>query len=558
MPIYFGGPRAINLTNLLDGGKFKNTTYWAASNATYTVSGYVATATSTGTWACLYKDLAITSGHIYYSRVRVKYSTSTSHNGALLSFKPTSNAGGSSTATARASKYDGTWQSISIRTTVNYSDLRVHLYQPYTGSGTAMTDFTVQWNQPLLIDLTACFGAGNEPTKSWCDSNISFFDSSETVESNEFKVARRVRRAFWGDDINQARKILKGFIGDANNKAKLFYVHQPELIYSGSKTVLTQARAFIATAKVGDYALFAGGQNYDGTTAYTTVDAYNKSLTRSTPTALGGTRTFMAGASIGNYALFAGGRLTQSGTVYGTVYSYNTSLTRSTATALSTSRYLLASTTVGSYAVFGAGGASSGVTTTVNAYNTSLTRSSPTAMSTGRRNYCATTIGNYALFAGGHNNSSTFNTVETYNTSLTKSSATAMSSVRCNHAATKIGNYALFAGGNSAYNGGPTTDLSTVDAYNTSLTKSTVTALRMARQNVNASTVANILAVFVGGSTGTTIDTYTTSLTKNANDVSLNVSRGNSGVVNIDNYLLVAGGTWNSVVNTVEAFTYDN
>lgn len=557
MPIYFGGPRAINLTNLLDGGKFKNTTYWTAYNATYTVSGYVATATSSGTWAQLYKELTPAAGHIYYARVRVKYTCDSSHNKAQLQLKNSD----SSTVYSNTQSYTpvGSWVALSLRQEINFSDaMKVTLVMPYTGSGTAISDLSVQWNQPLLIDLTACFGTGNEPTQDWCDSNISFFDSSETVESNEFKVARRVRRAFWGDDINQARKILKGFIGDANNKAKLFYVHQPELIYSGSKTALTQARAFIATAKVGDYALFAGGQNFDGTTAYTTVDAYNKSLTRSTPTALGGTRTFMAGASIGNYALFAGGRPTQSGTVYGTVYSYNTSLTRSTATALSTSRYLLASTTVGSYAVFGAGGASSGVTTTVNAYNTSLTRSSPTAMSTGRRNYCATTIGNYALFAGGHNNSSTFNTVETYNTSLTKSSATAMSSVRCNHAATKIGNYALFAGGNSAYNGGPTTDLSTVDAYNTSLTKSTVTALSEARQNVNASTVANILAVFVGGSTGTTIDTYTTSLTKNANDVGLNVSRGNSGVVDIDNYLLVAGGAWNSVVNTVEAFTYDN
>lgn len=32
-----------------------------------------------------------------------------------------------------------------------------------------------------LIDLTACFGAGNEPTKEWCDANIPFFEGSMVV-----------------------------------------------------------------------------------------------------------------------------------------------------------------------------------------------------------------------------------------------------------------------------------------------------------------------------------------------------------------------------------------
>lgn len=34
----------------------------------------------------------------------------------------------------------------------------------------------------MLIDLTEAFGAGNEPTKEWCDANIPFFES-ETVIS---------------------------------------------------------------------------------------------------------------------------------------------------------------------------------------------------------------------------------------------------------------------------------------------------------------------------------------------------------------------------------------
>ena len=38
-----------------------------------------------------------------------------------------------------------------------------------------------------------------------------------------------------------------------------------------------------------------------------TVDAYDSSLTRSTPTVLSASRSSLAGASVGNYALFAGG-----------------------------------------------------------------------------------------------------------------------------------------------------------------------------------------------------------------------------------------------------------
>lgn len=33
----------------------------------------------------------------------------------------------------------------------------------------------------MLIDLTEAFGLGNEPTKEWCDENISYFDGSTIV-----------------------------------------------------------------------------------------------------------------------------------------------------------------------------------------------------------------------------------------------------------------------------------------------------------------------------------------------------------------------------------------
>jgi hypothetical protein len=82
------------------------------------------------------------------------------------------------------------------------------------------------------------------------------------------------------------------------------------------------------------------------------------------------------------------------------VDAYDTSLTRSTPTALSTARRYLAATTVGDYALFGGGNASS-YSSVVDAYDTSLTRSTPTALSEARRWLAATTVGDYALFGGG-------------------------------------------------------------------------------------------------------------------------------------------------------------
>ena len=58
----------------------------------------------------------------------------------------------------------------------------------------------------------------------------------------------------------------------------------------------------VAATTVGGYALFSGG-GY----GLSAVDAYDKSLTRSTPTELSSAKTYHKATTIGVYALFAGG-----------------------------------------------------------------------------------------------------------------------------------------------------------------------------------------------------------------------------------------------------------
>ena len=167
-------------------------------------------------------------------------------------------------------------------------------------------------------------------------------------------------------------------------------------------------------------------------------------------------------------------------TIYGNVDAYDTSLTRSTPTVLSKARHRLAATTVGNYALFG-GGSDKPYTPydtrydaghdTVDAYNTSLTRSTATNLSAGRLSLAATTVGNYALFGGGAGKYERYheyhidvtNIVDAYDTSLTRTTASELSYSRNRLAAATVGDYALFGGGHNPSNGGG--DADDVDAY---------------------------------------------------------------------------------------------
>lgn len=168
-----------------------------------------------------------------------------------------------------------------------------------------------------------------------------------------------------------------------------------ELSYYGTATALSSARHGLVGASVGNYALFAGG--YVGGNV---VDAYDTSLTRSTPTVLSQGRA-PAGTFVNGYALFGGGL---KGDFSNVVDTYNTSLTRSTATALSTSRQC-SGTTLVDYALFGAD--TDTPSDVVDAYDTSLTRTIPTKLNIAKGYLSSASVGVYALFAGGRDSAST-------------------------------------------------------------------------------------------------------------------------------------------------------
>ena len=228
-------------------------------------------------------------------------------------------------------------------------------------------------------------------------------------------------------------------------------------------------------------------------------------------------------------------------------------------THLSEGRASLAATTVGGYALFGGGEAGDFVpNTAVDAYTTSLVHSTPAPLSCSRESFAATTVGNYALFGGGAGGAG--GPVDAYTTSLVHSTTASRTEGRSDLAATTVGGYALFGGG--LYKGSApraSTYISfsgTVDAYTTSLVRSTATSLSSAREGLAATTVGGY-ALFGGGfyeggsarATGVaysaTVDAYTTSLV-HSTTTSLSEGRGKLAATTVGGYALFGGGDYNS------------
>lgn len=78
-------------------------------------------------------------------------------------------------------------------------------------------------------------------------------------------------------------------------------------------------------------------------------------------------------------------------------------------------------------------------------------------------------------------------------------------------AATKVGDYALFGGGMT---GASTGMVDVVDAFNSSLTLTTITPLGVARSSLSAASAGNKYALFVGGGPDPSTDAYDVSFTR--------------------------------------------
>ena len=360
--------------------------------------------------------------------------------------------------------------------------------------------------------------------------------------------AHKMKKAYIGI-AGKARKVKKMYIG-VGGKARLCY--SAELKRYGMAAALSTARYDMRAATVGKYALFAGGFSpyyFYGKNVSSSVDAYNTSLTKSTPTELSCKRCGHAAASVGGYALFAGGASSDNFLGYGDIVSsvdaYDASLTRSAAHIIGATA-AIGGAAVGNYALF-AGGTVYGqinednVTSDVLAYDPSLTFTTAPWLSVARANVKGASVGNYALFAGGIAGSFC-TTVDAYNASLTRTTATALSSEENRTAAATVGNHAIFVGNTAS-----------ADIYDASLTKTSAAILSTARKGLAATTVGDY-AIFSGGGVADFCDA---SLTRSS--IGTSMTGYDMGAATIGDYALFAGGysdeNSNTAYDSVEVYT---
>lgn len=400
----------------------------------------------------------------------------------------------------------------------------------------------------------------NDGTKSGTFSLSAKYERLEYVQTGVSTgvKARRVRKAYIGKNgvaksfFSDLRTIIYG----GRTNAPLRMGHSGSL--NGNFGVINN----VAGASVGNYAIFAGGDNGQSNEYNYTdgVNAYDSSLTAQNIAQLSFSsvtdkwRSGMLSGVINNKAVFAGGYYLYK-PLFGKVkvircdeaISYDTSLTQTQLTDLSSAKCNCATANTTNHLIF-AGWINNTNSNTTDAYDNSLTRSTITALGTARYYLAGASIGEYAIFAGGKDDSTSYSLVECYDSALTKHTLENLSAIRTNFQGASFAGYAVFGGG--------TTSTPYIDRYNASLTRDTTIALSSSRSNTATGTLGSGIdkrLIFAGGDNkSTVVDVFDASFTRTS--YSLSTGRTNATIVSVGNYALVAGG--NSI--SVEYFELKN
>ena len=371
-------------------------------------------------------------------------------------------------------------------------------------------------------------------------------------------VARKIKRDYIGiDDV--ARRVKKAYIG-IGGVARPWQVSD-EVVYYGRITNLSNKKTGLVGAMVGNYALFGGGRGYpdeDGNDVFFyTVDAYDASLTKRSPANLNDDGVGMAATTLGDNALIGGGCYWYEDGTYvyhSTVNVYNKSLTKSANKSLSTARTNLAATTAGNYAFF-----AGGVTyvepeyaeyeddtyyTTVDAFNTSLTRSNPTELNEGLNRLAGATAGNYAIFGGGDKRYGGKTYANAYDQSLTRTiiNSTEFGSYAYIYNAASVGDYAIFAGNQTV-------------AFDKSLTAHPIQRHENKHGTINTATTLKNYALFITEKFW--LISYDQSLTLSVAAHASGNERSGMAAATVGDFALFAGGyKYDSSYDRDEYYSY--
>lgn len=373
--------------------------------------------------------------------------------------------------------------------------------------------------------------------------------------------ARKVRKIYIGVG-GVAHKVKKAYIG-VGGKARLCF-SSGSLSYHGKAAAMSHKRSAFAGASSPDFAVFCCGKVGSGYSPR--ADKYDKSLTM---TYVDGLRagSDLAGAMVSQGYVSSGGTTYKYCAIFGGGYNgnyfddvvhFNSSMTITDLEPLSYGKRYLASAN-SDLVIFAGGQLSDGsASDSTDGYNYDGTKTSylnwlPT---NGAYSMCAVTGKKHAIFAGGEDDSGYSKKVCTNRKGWSNwEFADDLGVARAKAAGAAVGDYVLIAGG---YNGSA---LATVDAYNSSLTRSVPTELSIARYSFAGVSVGDV-ALFGGGNmriaTVNLVEMYDASLTRTVVEPSLSNSVYDLAAASVGPYGLFAGGyNGGADLDVVDVYKYD-
>ena len=178
---------------------------------------------------------------------------------------------------------DSTWTRWGILQTASSSEL---VNYNIIFSSQWATNFTITFDALMCIDLTEAFGAGNEPTKAWCDENIPYFEDSYTLAEGSIVIKNhqgewvKAKKVYQKTSSGWSEITNKYVINDLFSKTKHVDVDYHEK--KQNDTFLGHCRALIRPNTAG--------------TSPVDVSKYNQTLSITTPSI----STFASPLSDGN------------------------------------------------------------------------------------------------------------------------------------------------------------------------------------------------------------------------------------------------------------------
>lgn len=179
LPGILGDPTAGAMTNLVTNGDFSNgATGWTGSSSSLAVESGAAILTANSQWPGIYQDKAYTLGGKIYIRGAAKVINAPVNGTVDIALTVKGTTSGSYTNTLVANAVAGTSYPVSVVANTNgfIGSLRIFANMSYSSSNPSdWTGKKTSWDNLLAIDLTATFGAGNEPTVAQMDRLMSYF-----------------------------------------------------------------------------------------------------------------------------------------------------------------------------------------------------------------------------------------------------------------------------------------------------------------------------------------------------------------------------------------------